>query len=61
MLNRELLQVAGFLGTFTGFYLTVYLVTDETYRREFRDDVVGELREALAVRAAYRARLGTPA
>ncbi len=54
VLTRQLLQVAGFLAAFTGFYFTVYLVTDETYRREFRDDVVAELREALAVRAAYR-------
>lgn len=54
VLTRQLLQVSGFLATFTGFYFTVYLVTDESYRREFRDDVVAELREALAVRAAYR-------
>ena len=55
--TRQLLQVSGFLATFTGFYFTVVLVTDETYRREFRDDVVAELREALAVRAAYRQHL----
>ncbi|MEZ5231124.1 MAG: hypothetical protein R2755_24420 [Acidimicrobiales bacterium] len=54
VLTRQLLQVAGFLATFTGFYFTVVAVTDETYRREFRDDVVTELRESLAVRAAYR-------
>ena len=54
VLSRPLLQVAGFLATFTGFYFTVYVVTDDTYRREFRDDVIAELREALAVRAAYR-------
>lgn len=54
VLTRQLLQVSGFLAAFTGFYFTVYLVTDATYRREFRDDVVAELREALAVRAVYR-------
>jgi hypothetical protein len=54
VLTRQLLQVSGFLAAFTGFYFTVYLVTDETYRREFRDDVVAELRQALAVRAVYR-------
>jgi hypothetical protein len=32
----------------------VYLVTDPTYRDEFRTDVASELREAFAVRAAYR-------
>ena len=42
------------LAGFTGLYFTVYVVTDDTYRREFRDDVIAELREALAVRAAYR-------
>lgn len=57
VLTRQLLQVAGFLATFTGFYFTVVLVTDETYRREFRDDVIAELRESLAVRAAYRQHL----
>jgi hypothetical protein len=32
----------------------VYLVTDPTYRNEFRTDVASELREAFGVRAAYR-------
>jgi hypothetical protein len=31
----------------------VYLLTDQTYRAEFRGEVVGELRQAFAVRAAY--------
>jgi len=56
-LTTPLVQVAGFLATFTGFYFTVVLVTDDTYRHEFRDDVIGELREALAVRCAYRRQL----
>ena len=57
VLTSSLLQVAGFFATFTGFYFTVVLVTDDGYRREFRDGVVTELREALAVRCAYRAEL----
>jgi hypothetical protein len=60
VLTPSLLQVAGFLATFTGFYFTVVLVTDDGYRREFRDGVVTELREALAVRYAYRAQLEPP-
>ena len=54
-LTTELLQVAGFLTAFSGFYFTVYVLTDATYRREFLDDVLGEVREALAVRAVYLA------
>ena len=54
VVSTQLFQVAGFLAVFTGFYFTVVLVTDDTYRHEFRDDGVTELREALAVRCAYR-------
>jgi hypothetical protein len=57
VLTEELLRVAGFLTAFSGLNFTVYLVTDEMYRREFREEVVSELREAFAVRAVYRARL----
>jgi hypothetical protein len=32
----------------------VYLVTDPSYRDEYRTGVASELREAFAVRAAYR-------
>jgi len=32
----------------------VYLLTDETYRREFRNEIVHELRQAFAVRCAFR-------
>jgi hypothetical protein len=52
-LTEPLLRVCGFLGAFTGFYFTVYLVTDGTYREEFRTDVVDEVREAFAVHVAY--------
>jgi hypothetical protein len=55
-LTEPLLRVCGFLGAFTGFYFTVYLVTDGTYREEFRTDVVDEVREAFAVHVAYMKR-----
>ncbi|MGQ0825103.1 MAG: hypothetical protein ACT4OX_08790 [Actinomycetota bacterium] len=55
VVTEELLRVAGFLTAFSGLNFTVFLLTDETYRREFRDEVVGELRQAFAVRAAYLA------
>ena len=53
--TAELLQVAGFLTAFSGFYFTVYVLTDATYRKEFLDEVLVELRQAFAVRAVYLA------
>jgi hypothetical protein len=58
VLTTELLRVAGFLTAFAGLNFTVYLLTDATYRDEFRNEVIADLRQAFAVRAAYR-RLGT--
>jgi hypothetical protein len=57
VVTEELLRVAGFLTAFSGLNFTVYLVTDPTYRAEFREEVVSELRQAFAVRAVYRAHL----
>ena len=54
VLTAELLRVSAFLAIVTGFYFAVYLATDDTYRTAFRDDTDNELRQALAVRAAYR-------
>lgn len=51
--TAELLRVAGFLAAFSGLYFAVYAVTDATYRQEFHDDVVADLRQAFAVRAVY--------
>jgi hypothetical protein len=59
VLSEPLLRVAGFLGAFTGMYFTVVLATDATYRDEFAEDVGPEVRQALAVRAAYRYRRAT--
>jgi hypothetical protein len=58
VVTEQLLRVAGFLTAFSGLNFTVYLLTDPTYRAEFRGEVVGELREAFAVRAAYLGSLG---
>jgi hypothetical protein len=57
VLTHELTRVAFFLASFTAFYFTVYALTDTTYRAEFYDEVVGDMREAFAVRAAYDAEL----
>lgn len=59
VLSEPLIRVSAFLGAFSGMYFTVVLTTDDTYRTEFSDDVGPEIREALAVRTAYRVARGT--
>ncbi len=59
VVSAPLLRVACFLGAFSGMYFTVVLTTDETYRTEFADDVGPQIREALAVRSAYRVARGS--
>lgn len=59
VLTEPLLRVAGFLAAFTGMYFTVLLSTDATYREEFAEDVAPQIRQALAVRMAYRHVLGS--
>ena len=54
VLSEPLLRVSGFLGAFTGMYFTVVLGTDATYRGEFAEDAGPQIRQALAVRLAYR-------
>jgi hypothetical protein len=54
-LTVELVQVATFLSGFSGLYLTVSTVTDETYREQFFGDVQRELQRAVGVRAVYLA------
>jgi hypothetical protein len=58
VVTEELLRVTGFLTVFSGFYFAVSVLTDETYREEFLEEVVGEMRRALAVRAVYLAAIG---
>jgi hypothetical protein len=55
VLTEPLLRVAGFLAVFAGLNFAIYLVTDATFRKEFRDEVVGEVRQAFAVRVLYLA------
>lgn len=54
ILSEPLIRVSVFLGAFSGMYFTVVLTTDDTYREEFSDEIGPEIREALAVRTAYR-------
>lgn len=53
-ITRELLQVSVFLGSFAGLYFSVYTITDTTFRKEFFEDIVDDIRRSLAVRAVYR-------
>ena len=61
MLTPALLRVAVFLGVFSGFYVAVYAVTDDTYHEQFFDRVATELRQTFAVRAAYLQAIGDAA
>ncbi|HUG86892.1 MAG TPA: hypothetical protein VMM13_20145, partial [Euzebya sp.] len=63
VLSVELVRVATFIAAFSGLQFTVSASTDEAWRAEFVDDVVGEVREALAVRTrclAAAARVAPP-
>jgi len=51
--TAELLKISAFLAAFSGLYFTVVLVTDATYREEFFDEILAELRQTFAVRAVY--------
>ena len=55
VLSRALLNVAIFVAGFAGFYFTIYALIDPTYREQFFDGIVGEVRQAMGVRAAYLA------
>lgn len=57
VITEELLRVTGFLTVFAGLYFTVTAITDESYRREFIGEILGEMRRSLAVRAVYLAAL----
>lgn len=51
----QLVKVSVFLAGFSGLYLTVSTVTDETYREQFFSGVTHQLERAVGVRAVYLA------
>ena len=53
VLTVELLRVALFLAAFSGFYFTISVLTNREFRDEFFEDIVGEVRQACAVRVVY--------
>ena len=58
VLTEELLRAAGFLAAFSGLYFTVNAATEPTYRKEFFDGLLGEVRQSMAVRETYLSALG---
>lgn len=56
----EHFAVAGFIAVFSGLQFAVSMLTDATYREEFYEDVTGEIRDVLAVRALYHDGLAPP-
>ena len=54
VVSVQLLQVAIFLGSFSGLYFTVYAITDANYRQQFFTEILRELQRAVGVRAVYR-------
>ncbi len=59
VVSEELLRVSAFLASVAGLYFTVTALTDQTYRAEFYDEVVADVRRALAVRAVYLTTIGS--
>jgi len=58
--TAALLHVAGFVAFVAGFSFTVSMVTDSAYRQDFFDEVVGQVRQALAVRTVYLVVVSAP-
>jgi hypothetical protein len=52
-LTSELLRVALGLAAFSGFYFSIAIFTDSTYREEFLDELTSEMRKSFEERAAY--------
>ena len=59
--TEELLRVSGVIAVFTGLYFAIAVLTDESYRQEFLDELVGELRETFRLRAEYLREIGARA
>jgi len=57
--TEELLRVSGAIAAFGGVYYAIAVLTDATYREEFLEDIVGELRETFRLRAEYLALRGS--
>jgi hypothetical protein len=52
-LTSELVRVAVGLAAFSGFYFSISIFTDSTYREEFLDELTGEMHKSFEERAEY--------
>ena len=53
VLTWDLLRVVGLVAAFSALQFTFSTLTDQTYREEFFDGMLTEMRGALATRAIY--------
>lgn len=53
VLTAAHLRTAAFIAAFGGLHVTVAALTDATYREEFAEEVIADVRAALAVRLVY--------
>ena len=60
LLTWDLIRVSILIAALSAVQLTFSALTDETYRREFFEDMLAEMREALAARAVYLEALVDP-
>jgi hypothetical protein len=52
-LTSELLRVATGLAAFSGFYFSIAIFTDSTYRQEFLEEMTSEMHESFSERTDY--------
>jgi hypothetical protein len=54
LITTQLLKVASLLGLFSGMYYVVSALAEETYRKDFLDELDRQMDEALAILLVYR-------
>ena len=52
-LTEELLRVSAGIAAFTGLYYAIAVLTEETYRKEFLDELTSEMRATFQARLEY--------
>ena len=58
-LTSQLLRVSAGLAAFAGFYFSIAIFTDSTYRAEFLEELTSEMRQSFRDRAEYLRLRGT--
>ncbi len=51
--SHALIRVCALLGGVAAFYFAIYVITDSTYRAEFFEEILGQVRQSIAVRTVY--------